>query len=363
MAERIYFSKNEVDNLHLKKLKKDVEAILDKLPKGRKSQAHIKTVLLPGIYFVFYATALIHREDTLIYFLCYGAMGITAVLVFLNLVHEAVHGNLFKKSWKNQLILYFFDLIGANSYIWKKRHNVLHHRYQNIAGWDSDIEQASILRIFPHDEKKSVHGIQHWLIFILYPLYLMNWIFVRDFKDYFKKSQLIRKVCKIPFKEYIKLFIFKFLFIFYLVIIPVLVGTTFGQAFLAMIFMIILAGSISLLTLLTPHVNVTNEFPLPSENGIIQKSWIRHQFDTTNDVNASNWITKYVLGNFNFHIAHHLFPKVSSVYAPEVTEVIKRYADDNSLGYRCYDISKALKYHYQLIKNNAVGIEFLEEEP
>ena len=355
MPEKIFFIKTEADNLHLKKLKKEVEAILKKLPKSRKSQAHIKAVLLPGIYFLFYAMALILNENTSIFFLCYGGMGITAVLIFLNLVHEAVHGNLFKKSWKNQLILYLFDLIGANSYIWKKRHNVLHHRYQNIAGWDSDIEQASVLRIFPHDKKKPIHKIQHWLIFLLYPLYLLNWVFIRDFKDYFKKTQLIRKVCKIPRKEYIKLFFFKLFFVFYLVLIPVLVGASFWKAFLAMIFMIVLAGSVSLLTLLTPHVNVLNDFPLPSSDGIIQNSWIRHQFSTTNDVNTSNWITKHVLGNFNYHIAHHLFPKVSSVYAPEVTEVIKQYADDNNLGYRSYKIVEALKYHYRLIKNNAVG--------
>jgi linoleoyl-CoA desaturase len=94
----------------------------------------------------------------------------------------------------------------------------------------------------------------------------------------------------------------------------------------------------------------------------MKNSWLNHQFATTNDVKINNWFTRNVLGNFNFHIAHQLFPNISSVYAPEVTKVIKDYADDNGLGYRSYPIKKALLLHYRLIRYNAVGINFLEEE-
>ena len=352
MANKVFFQITLHHENQNKKLKRKVDEILMVLPKQRALFAHLKAFLFTGLYVALYVLSIFYTSNVFLYYLLYGGMGMVAVLVFLNQIHEAVHGTLFKRSWQNQLILYFFDLIGANSFIWKKRHRILHHRYQNIAGWDSDIEQASLLRIYPHDEKKPIHSIQHKLIFILYPLYLVNWVFVRDFKDYFKNSQLIRKVCKIPLSEYYKLFLFKFLFVFYLVVVPVLIGAPFVQAFFAMLFMIVVAGSFSLLTLLTPHVNTSNQFPLPDQDGRMKESWLIHQFATTNDVSVNNWFTRNVLGNFNFHIAHHLFPNISSVYAPEVTKVIRDYAEENGLGYRSYPIKRALLLHYQLIRNN-----------
>jgi linoleoyl-CoA desaturase len=359
---RILFPKNQADDLHFKNLKFKVENEVNALPKSRKNWARFKAFLLPTVYFGLYAASLVFYNHFWLYFFIYALMGLSAVLIFLNLVHEAVHGALFKRKWQNQMILYLFDLLGANSYIWKKRHKVLHHSFQNIAGWDSDIEQASLFRIYPHDKIKRIHTIQHWLIFVFYPLYLINWVFVRDFKDYFIKKQVIRKVVKIPGKEYAKLFLFKALFIFYLSVIPILVGVNVGQAIGAMFFMILVAGSSALLTLLTPHVNTTNQFPLADINGLMKLSWLEHQFATTNDVDLNNWLSRNILGNFNFHIAHHLFPNISYVYAPEVTGIIAKYASKHDLDYRSYPLKKALNLHYQLIKQNANRPDLFEED-
>ena len=186
---------------------------------------------------------------------------------------------------------------------------------------------------------------------------MVNWVFVRDFKDFFSKGQLIQKVVKIPFVEYIKLFGFKLFFIFYTVIVPVLNGMSVISAIGAMLIMIVVAGIFALLILLTPHANITNEFPLPDAQGRLSDSWLRHQFNTTNDVKINKWLSNNVLGNFNFHLIHHLFPRVSSVFAPELSEILENYANENNLGYRSYTLKEALMYHYQLIKNNASDIE------
>jgi len=361
MNKKITFAKSKRDEFHFKNLKVLVEEEIAELPQHRKYFAEFRAVFFPLVFLILYLLSTIFHQNTFLFFLLYGSMGITSVLIFLNLVHEAVHENIFKKKWQNKIMLYFFDITGANSYIWKKRHKILHHSFQNIAGWDSDIEQADLFRIYPHDRKKSFHSYQHWFIFLFYPLYLVNWVFVRDFKDFFKKSQLVRKVCKIPRYEYIKLFAFKLFFIFYSVVVPILLGVPIAQAVFAMLFMIITAGTISLITLLTPHVNTTNQFPLPDAEGRLNYSWLEHQFATTNDVSIDNWITRNLLGNFNYHIAHHLFPNISAVYAPEVTKVIREYNHQHCLGYRSYPLKKALISHYRLIINNAVKPDILEE--
>ena len=280
-------------------------------------------------------------------------MGITIVLIFVNLVHDAVHQSIFSNKKMNNLWLYFFDIIGGNSYIWNIRHKLLHHRYQNVAGWDSDIEQASIFRIYPHDKKVNIHNFQPILIFFFYPIFLLNWLFIRDFKDFFDKKKLVRKVCNIPKIEYVKLFVFKIFYVFYIIIIPVLNGVSVFQAIGAMIVMIVVAGICALLVLLTPHANLTNEFPLPDNQGKLPTTWLNHQFDTANDISLNNWVSRNVMGNFNYHVSHHLFPKINSSYAPEVTEVVKNYAEKHGFNYRTLTLLEAFKEHYKLIKLNA----------
>ena len=67
------------------------------------------------------------------------------------------------------------------------------------------------------------------------------------------------------------------------------------------------------------------------------------------------------MANFNFHIAHHLFPNISFVYAPEVTKIIKNYAEEHDLPYKSYSLTTALKYHYRLIKSNSITFDLFEE--
>ena len=357
MIKKVTFIQDDTDKLHFNILKDRINQELLKLPESRKMYAKIRAIIFPVLYIMLYLLSTKFYTNQIVFYAIYGFMGMTTVLVFLNMVHEAVHDNIFKTRKYNRILLYFFDLIGSNSYIWKKRHMRLHHGYQNIAGWDSDIEHANLFRIYPHDQKKKIHSVQHFLIFLFYPLYLVNWVFVRDFKDFFSKGQLIQKVVKIPFVEYIKLFGFKLFFIFYTVIVPVLNGMSVISAIGAMLIMIVVAGIFALLILLTPHANITNEFPLPDAQGRLSDSWLRHQFNTTNDVKINKWLSNNVLGNFNFHLIHHLFPRVSSVFAPELSEILENYANENNLGYRSYTLKEALMYHYQLIKNNASDIE------
>lgn len=355
MVKKITFIQNQSDRVHFDAIKERVSEELKHLPKKRKTYTKIRAIFFPLLYVAVYILSTKFYENSLVYFLLYGFMGLITVLVFLNMVHEAVHNNIFKRKSHNQWLLYFFDLIGSNSFIWKKRHMRLHHAYQNIAGWDSDIEQASLFRIYPHDSKKKIHKIQHFLIFFFYPLYLINWVFIRDFKDYFSDKQLIRKVVDIPTIEYLKLFFFKAFFIFYTTVIPILQGVSPLKAIGAMLFLIVVAGIFALLILLTPHANNANEFPLPDNEGKLSNSWLAHQFSTTNDIKMNNWLCNNLLGNFNFHIIHHLFPRVSAVFAPELTKIVEDYASEYKLGYRSYTLLEALKFHYKLIRSNAVN--------
>ena len=124
--------------------------------------------------------------------------------------------------------------MGANSYIWKIRHIRLHHNYPNVMGWDSDIEQSEMARVFPHGDYSKMHKYQHIYLPFLYPFFLFNWLLIRDFKDFFNKKKVVWKVTSIPAIEYVKLFVFKAVFIFYTLFLPMLIlHISFVQIFIA----------------------------------------------------------------------------------------------------------------------------------
>jgi linoleoyl-CoA desaturase len=363
MNNKISFVSSAKADYHYRQLQKLVKERFALLPPQGGFVLQIRAVLLILLYFFLYTVALMNKSSLPALYGAYAVMGMIIVLVFLNVIHEAIHGNLFSNKTLNRLSVGMLDIMGANSYIFRKRHVNLHHNYPNVQGWDSDIEQAALIKIFPHGEGKNIHRLQHWTFSLLYPVYLVNWVFVRDFKDYFIKSQVVRKMCrKIPGLEYVKLFLFKSFFIFYMVGVPALLGINVFHAVAAMLCMLIVAGTFALIVLLTPHVNVKNGFPLPDKNNRIGGGWFLHQLSTTNDISSDNWITRNVMANFNYHLAHHLFPNVSYSRAPYITSIIKDYAAKHKLDYRAYSIAEALKYHYVLLRQNARLGEILEDD-
>jgi len=126
--------------------------------------------------------------------------------------------------------------------------------------------------------------------------------------------------------------------------------------------MLLTAGFFALAVLLPPHVNTGNQFPVADDEMNLQQSWLMHQLNTTNDVNSSNWFTRNVMANSNFHIAHHLFPNVSYVYAKEVTDTIKKYSLEAGLPYRSYPLLTTFKEHYRLIKTNGQWLDIMEDD-
>ena len=354
------FPKDNNNQIFLR-LKEKTRLIVRELQPERKKTVLFKAILFPLMYIDAYVCAIVWAKDPLVFFGCYFVMGLMVMIIFINLIHDAVHHVLFKNKSLNNLFVYFFDLMGANSYAWKIRHTRLHHNYPNVMGWDSDIDQSPLARIFPHGPFSRVHKYQHIYLPVLYSFYLLNWLIVRDFKDYFNKKRVIWKVTKIPKVEYVKLFFFKAFFFFYMIGVPVLVGTGWLQAITGFLLLVFTATVFSLLILLSPHANLAHDFPLPDDNNHLPESWFMHQINHTNDVVHDNWFVRFFMGSFNYHVAHHLFPSVSHIYYPEITAALKEQADKNNLPYKSYTLMHTLVSHYKLLKKNRMVENIFEE--
>ncbi len=362
--EKPVYQKNAEENLMFNDLRKRVKERVAAISEDRDISIRWKALLLPLLYAGLYITALFNTQSSALYIALYVGMGITLVLIYLNLIHEAAHNNIFKNKKLNTWVLRIFDFVGANSYIWKKRHIVSHHAYPNVDGWDTDIEQSGVLKIYPHIEPKGIQKIQHRIFFLIYPLYLFNWMFIRDFRDFFDKNRIILKTQgAIPLQEKVKMIIFKVFYFFYQIAVPVLFfEASLGLAIGAWFLQIMVASIFALFVLLPLHPLPENEFPQLDEQKNLPYSWMRHQFEVTNDLKENNWFVRHILGNFNYHVAHHLFPNYSYAYYDEITDEIKQFAQENNLKYKQFSLFTALRKHYHLLKSNATSINDVMEE-
>lgn len=362
--EKPSYLKSPEDVKLFNELRKKVNERVENITENRDVYIQIKAVVLPLMYIGLYLFALLHAEKSWVYILSFVLMGITLVLIYLNLIHEAAHNNIFKSKKLNNLVLHIFDFVGANSYIWKKRHIASHHAYPNVDGWDTDIEQSGLLLIVPWIKAKGIQKYQHRFFFLVYPLYLFNWMFIRDFRDFFDDERVILKTQgAIPVHEKIKMVAYKLFYFFYQIVIPILffkvsVGLALGAWFLQ----IITASIFALFVLLPLHPLPDNAFPKLDQNNELPFSWIRHQMEVTNDLSNNNWWVRNVLGNFNFHVAHHLFPNYSYMYYNEITEEIEQFAKEHDLGYKKFPILTALGKHVDLLKQNANNAYYILEE-
>jgi linoleoyl-CoA desaturase len=344
-------------------LRGHIRRIVAELEPRKRNSILLKTFLFPLLFLGCWIGVLVAGNNAAVLYSCYVGMGICIVLNYLNGIHDAVHYNIFRNRRLNELYVYLFDLMGANSFIWKMRHVRFHHNYPNVDGWDTDIDQSSLVRVAPVSPVLKFHKYQHIYLPFIYPAFLFNWLLVRDFKDFFDRSRTVRKLVEIPRMEYLKLFFFKTLFLTYMIAVPkFILGISWLTAIGAFALMILTAGIFALIVLLPPHANIESVFPVENEKGELPDSWFMHMLRTTNDVDGTNWFSKFVMGNYNFHIVHHLFPNIHHAFYPEITEKLREICAKNNIPYRTYPLGTALKNHYLLLKQNRGDFNVWEED-
>ncbi len=83
----------------------------------------------------------------------------------------------------NRLAAYTGDLMGASSWIWRFKHNNLHHGNTNVDGIDMDIAQAPFVKLTPSQVWHPWHRFQHVYMWLLYGFLTLQWFLISDFAD------------------------------------------------------------------------------------------------------------------------------------------------------------------------------------
>ncbi|WP_299677335.1 fatty acid desaturase [uncultured Dokdonia sp.] len=325
---------------------------------------YIKAWSLISMYVITYSCLLVFGKHTSIVLISYAVLGILAILLGLNVGHDAAHGSISKNQAVNRRYAIVFDLLGGNSYIWRIRHIYAHHPYPNVIGFDSDIKQSKLVRIFPKDVFLKFHKFQHiYTPILLIFSYTLNWFLIRDFKDFYEEQFGKKIIKKHPRGTFRKIILCKCLYISFIFFIPLSVIGISSTVFLGFLLMNIFSGIIISVALVSTHVGDHHEFPTPNKEGDFEHTWSTHQIITTSDFCTNSTLANFFFGGFNHHVIHHLFPEINHVHYVNITPVLRKTALAFHVNYRAEEnLFRVFKSHINLLKREGYEHGLLHQE-
>lgn len=284
-------------------------------------------------------------------FLCM-LLGFTLASVGFSVMHDANHGSYSTKPWLNDFLGLSLNAMGASSYFWKQKHNIIHHTYTNVDGIDDDIAKSPIIRQCESQKWVPAHKVQYLYLLPVYSLSTIFWIFIMDFKKYFSHKIYTTDAWKMNTKNHIIFWATKILYLFAYVALPIYVWGFLPWFAGYMALNAVMGLTLSIVFQLA-HVVENTEFehvPL-DETKHIETAWAEHQVKTTANFAMGNKIVSWFVGGLNFQIEHHLFPRVSHVHYPTISKIVMQKCKEFNLPYNKYDtMTEAIASHFRVMK-------------
>ena len=316
------------------------------------SRLYIKTIVLIVLAVVFYSMVLFFPLPIWTIIIVSCLLGFTSACIGFNVMHDANHGSYSSSEPLNELLGLSLNALGGNSFIWKFKHNIIHHTYPNVDGMDDDIAKSPFIRMCSTQPWMPAHRIQHIYTPLLYAISSMIWVLFQDFEKYFRHKVHQTTMVEMKLKDHFIFWTSKLLYIFFYIALPVfLIGWTNWIIFFLSLH--IGLGLTLAVVFQLAHVveETTFEFAPTDETTRIENEWAIHQVKTTSNFSPNSRIISWLVGGLNYQIEHHLFPRVSHVHYPALSKIVKEKCEAFGLPYNCIpSFRKAVISHFRLIR-------------
>jgi linoleoyl-CoA desaturase len=314
---------------------------------------YIKTIILVSAAIIIYGTLIFFKMNALPALLLCALLGFVFASIGFGVMHDANHGSYSTKPWLNDTLGLTANALGASSFFWKQKHNIIHHTYTNVDGIDDDIAKSPIIRQCETQKWVPAHKIQHLYLLPIYALSSIFWLFFMDFTKYFTRKIYTTEAWKLTPKNHLIFWVTKILyFTFYMVIPAIVCG--FGPWLLGFMVLHIVMGITLSLTFQLAHVVENTEFESVAldETKHVETAWAEHEVRTSSNFAMGNPVVSWFVGGLNFQIEHHLFPKVSHVHYPAISKIVMEKCKEFNLPYNKYNtMFGAMASHFRVMKS------------
>lgn len=279
------------------------------------------------------------------------SLGLATAAIGFNIQHDGGHGAYSDRPWVNRLMALSLDLLGGSSYIWARKHNILHHTYSNITGHDDDLNIGVWGRLSPHRPRFNFHRLQHVYLWLLYGLSPMKWQLYDDFCTLITGHSGGRRLNRPTGWNLIAFIGGKAVFFTLALGIPLLLHPIW--VVLLVYLMVTLVEGVTLnLVFQLAHCVADAQFPLPhKDTGRIETAWSVHQVETTVNFARRNGLISWFVGGLNFQIEHHLFPQICHIHYPAIAPIVEQTCQEFGVRYTAYPTFRAgVVAHYRWLR-------------
>jgi linoleoyl-CoA desaturase len=221
---------------------------------------------------------------------------------------------------------------------------------------DDDLETRGYLRLSPKQPWRRRFRYQHLFFVCLYGLNTLEWIFVKDFVQFFTQRmnpyQRLQPMSRRLKQEFL---ISKLIYIAVFVLLPFVMLPPLRVVAGLILFHVTLSLSMSFVFGLA-HVIEKADFPVATADRAKVDEWAAHQMRTTANFATDNRLLNWFAGGLNFQIEHHLFPHISHTHYPDISGIVRQAACEFGLPYNHYGtFREALQSHYRTLYELGAG--------
>jgi linoleoyl-CoA desaturase len=279
------------------------------------------------------------------------SLGLAMAAVGFNIQHDAGHQAYSRRRWINKLMALTLDLLGGSSYVWAKKHNLVHHCFVNITGHDDDIDIGIFGRLTPHQQRWRFHRFQHLYLWFLYGLLPIKWQFYDDFRDVITGGISGHQLRRPRGWDLATLIGGKIAFFSLALAIPLLLHPVWNVLLFYALASFVQGVTMSVVFQLA-HCVEEADFPLPAlDTGRMETAWAVHQVETTVDFARGNRVLSWLIGGLNFQIEHHLFPRISHIHYPALAPLVEETCREFGVRYVAHPTFRAsIASHYRWLR-------------
>ena len=258
-----------------------------------------------------------------------GAVAALAVLAAGSLLtafcvqHDANHGATFTARRWNYLLGWTTDvMLGVSSHAWRVKHNVAHHTYTNVAGYDNDIALAPIARFAPGHSSHWWYRLQHVYVWPLYAFMGLRWQIIDDIAAY-RRGRIGSSKLRVPRGwDLAALLGGKLIFIGWAIVVPLLVYP-WWQVVVGFVGVTCVLSLVMAVVFQLAHCVEEASFATVDDFAGEARSWAEHEVESTADFCPRNRFLTWSLGGLNYQIEHHLFPRIPHTLYPDIAPIVR----------------------------------------
>ena len=325
-----------------------------------RRQIHLKAIVIAGLAVGSY-WSLVLTESSVVVKLVSALVLVFALTAAATCVfHDGNHSSFSTSRTVNRLAGYTGDLLGASSWIWRFKHNNLHHGNTNVVGVDADIDQAPFARLAANQPWHPWHRYQHLYMWVLYGFLTLQWFLFSDFIDLKNHGIGNQRFPREPRRRDLALLALgKLIHLGWAVVVPLM----YHRWWVVLTFYLAISWTVGLLLATMfqlAHCAEPAEFfsaDVPRRG----PDFVAHQLRTTIDVRCRTRVGRgalhWLMGGLDFQVEHHLAPRLPHTVYPLVAKRLSR---------ACVERHLPLQSHpspWQAVRSHARWLKMMGTRP